>query len=171
MDLPTLIQCLHPVARAVALAVLAAAALHVGWLLIRRKRLPVTVPVAYALLLFLAFWLGSPGVSPLGFGRGRRPLLQGFVITRAQREPVPVASGATVSLAAASPMEIEPQLLPGPVTCIWSSSNGGAFDDPTGCDTAYQPGEGAGFDFLRVRVRSACGLPPAVGLLRVSILP
>ncbi|MGE5073829.1 MAG: hypothetical protein ACM3MF_10405 [Anaerolineae bacterium] len=171
MPVSTFFQCLHPVARGIALAVLVAGIVHIAVLLARRRRLPPALPLVYALLLLLALWGGSLGYSPLGFGSERMPVLRGFLITKPQRAPVHVASSSTVSLSAAQPMEIEPQLLPGPFRCIWSSSNGGSFDNPTGCDTAYQPGTGASFDFLRVRIRSACGLPPTLGLLRVGVLP
>lgn len=166
----SLLACIYPAARIAASAVAAAAILH-SVLAARRGRLRWRLPVAYLLALLLTLWLGSLTYSPLGFGKGRLPLLMGLRVTRPQRAPALVQSGQTVSLAAGSPMALEPRLLPGPVECTWTSSNGGAFDAPDSCDTAYEPGEGAVFDFLHVRVRSACNLPPAIGTLRVSILP
>jgi hypothetical protein len=51
------------------------------------------------------------------------------------------------------------------------SSNGGAFDDPTSCDTAYLSPEGVEFDILHVHINPGCHLPAAHGEIKVSILP
>ena len=127
--------------------------------------------VVCLLLIALAGWLGSYRFSPLGFSSGRIPLINGFVITRRQQAQAVASPMQTITVAAGSAIGIDPQMLPGPVTCLWSSANGGAFDDPASCDTAYSPGEGAGFDVLRVDIRSACGLPSTVAQLNISMLP
>ncbi len=169
--MPSLFLCMHPLARAAVVFLIAVAVLQAVVVGRVRRRLSSPLFVANIMLILLAIWLGSYSLSPLGFSSGRIPLLSGFRITRQQRAPIWIASRQIVLMAPGSAMEIEPQTLPGAVNCMWASSNGGAFDDPASCDTAYAPGEGAAFDILRIAIRSECGLPPAIGEIRVSVLP
>jgi hypothetical protein len=171
MPLTSLLQCVHPIARDIGLALLAVLFLLALARLVLRKRFSWIPFAVCSILIALAVWLGAYAVSPLGFSTGRTPLLTGFRITRPQRPEAHIAPREVILLAAGAPTAIEPQLLPVPVECIWSSSNGGVFDDPASCDTDYSPGRGAGFDVLRISVRPACGVPSTVGAIRVSILP
>lgn len=169
--MPSFLICLHPVARnAALLLVLIAILLGFGSVLLHR-RVPWIAVIACGVLMTLALWFGSYRISPLGFGAGRIPLLSGFRITQALRGRMEIAPRQIITVAPGSATGIEPRLLPGPVSCLWIAANGGAFDDPASCDTAYAPAQGASFDTLRVNLRSACGLPPVVGELRVSVLP
>ena len=139
--------------------------------LLLHRRVPWVALAACTVLISLALWLGSYQTSPLGFSTGRIPLLRGFRITQAQRGQRDIPLRQVVTLSPGSAIGIDPLLLPVPATCAWASSNGGAFDDPASCDTAYSPGKGATFDVLRVNVRSACGLPSALGDVRIGVLP
>ncbi len=168
--MPAFILCMHPVARDTALALLAALVL-VAVVMLRSRRILWIPFVVCLLLIALASWLGSYRFSPLGFSSGRIQLINGFLITRPQQAQTLVSPMQTVTVATGAAIGIDPQMLPGPVTCFWSSANGGAFDDPASCDTAYSPGQGAGFDVLRVDIRSACGLPGTVSQLNISMLP
>ncbi len=163
--------CIHPFARLAALLLLAAAIIHGSLSLGLRHKIPRRAFAGYGLLIILSLLLGSYAFSPLGFAGGRIPLLSGFIITRPQRAPEQIASGQVISMAAGTPLAIHARLLPGPATCMWSSSNGGAFDDPAACDTVYAPSDQASFSVLRVSIRSACSLPPAVGEIKIGVLP
>jgi hypothetical protein len=168
---PAFLLCLHPIARDIGLGLLAALVLlGIAALLLHRRALSFALG-ACLVLAALAFGLGSYRLSPLGFGSARIPLLNSFRITQALRGQREIPLRQVVTVSRGSITGIEPQLLPGPATCMWASSNGGAFDDPASCDTAYSPGEGATFDILHVSVRSACGLPPALGEIRIGVLP
>ena len=127
--------------------------------------------LVYGSLLLLTLWLGSYLTSPLGFSSGRISLLRGFLVTRSHGVALALASGQAISLGYSSIVEIQPDMLPGQVTCNWSSATGGAFEDPTNCDTAFTPRRGATYDVLKVLIRSACKLPTAIGEIKVAILP
>ncbi len=163
--------CIHPFARLSALLLLAAAIIHGSLSVGRRHKIARLASAGYGLLIVLSLLLGSYAFSPLGFASGRIPLLSGFIITRSQRVPEQIASGQVISMIAGSPLGVQARLLPGPATCMWSSSNGGAFDDPAACDTVYAPDNQASFSVLRVSIRSACSLPPALGEIKISVLP
>ncbi len=162
---------MHPVAQGVALGIMVASIIHSLVITITRRRNYRPALLVYGSLLLLTLWLGSYIISPLGFSSGRIPRLRGFLVTRSHGVPLTIASGQTVSLGYGSIMEIQPDTLPGPVDCMWSSATGGAFDDPTSCDTAFSPARGVQYDVLRVRVQSACWLPTSLGEVKIAILP
>lgn len=170
-SLGRLLACTHPAAQLAGLVGLAAAALYLLAAALLHKRHHWAIPVACLALLIGAAWLGSLRYSPLGFGSERRPLLNDFEIKRLNRAPVRVTTGAVLSVVAGSPVQIYPQILPGPVDCLWAASAGGALDDPHSCDTVYVAAAGRPSETLRVRLRSACGLEPAVAQIKISILP
>ena len=130
-----------------------------------------TALLLYGALLLLTLWLGSYHVSPLGFSNGSIPLLRGFVVSQAHGTAIKIASRQPLSVGYGSIVQIQPEILAGPVDCTWLSTTGGVFDDPANCDTAFVASGAAQYDVLKVRVRSACGLPTAVGEIRVAILP
>ena len=171
MHLPNFLLCLHPAAQGIGLAILAAFIGHAAIALTLRRRVLAPALAAYPAILLVVLWLGSYSISPLGFSSGQVRLLQGFLITRSQSSPAPISPGETVSVAPGAVIGIQTRLLPGPVECVWLSANGGAFDDPASCDTAYASHTGAQYDVLRVQVRSACSLSAARGEIRISILP
>lgn len=166
-----MVFCVAPIARNIALMLAAAAVIHCSLSVGRRRAIPWLAFAGYGLLIILSIWLGSYRLSPAGFSSGRIPLLSGFVVTQPQRAPEEIVSGQVVSMGSGAPLAIQPMLLPGPVACMWLSSNGGEFDGPDGCDTVYSPGDQIGFSVLLVSVRSGCGLPPALGEIKISILP
>jgi hypothetical protein len=125
--------------------------------------------VGHGVLILLAVWLGAYAVSPLGYSTGRIPNLHGFTIIRSGRSSI-VLHDEIVSLKAGAAVGIEPLLLDATSKCMWISAAGAAMDDPSSCSTVYEPPNGE-HDVLRVRVRSACGLPDAAGRIQISILP
>jgi hypothetical protein len=171
LPLPALIPCAYPPAQSIAFALCVSLVLHL--LLIRRISVTRSQPVilGYALLLVLAFWLGSYPLSPLGFASGRIPVLKGFKITRFGRPELSIASGQIVTIAGNSITEIQPITLPVDRTCTWVSAKGGALDEPRNCDVAYFSPGGAISDTLRLLVQPGCHLPNSVGEIRFSILP
>ncbi len=166
-----LLRCMHPLAQSAALAILAASVIHLVAIRKLKRHGYGTALLLYGALLLLTLWLGSYHVSALGFSSGRIPLLRGFLVTRSNRTALKMASRQTISLGYGSIVEIQPEILAGPVDCTWLSTTGGVFDDPANCDTAFAASGAAQYDVLKVRVRSACGLPTAVGEIRVAILP
>ncbi len=169
--MPAFLLCMHPIARDVALALFTVLVVLAVSAFLLRRRVSRALLAACLVLVVLSAWLGSYRVSPLGFSSGRIPLLSGFLLVRPERPQTWVAPMQVVTIGSGSTMGISPQLLPGRVACMWSSSNGGAFDDPASCDTDYSPRQGAAFDTLRVYVRSACGLPSIVSEIHISVLP
>jgi hypothetical protein len=161
---------MHPAAQRLSLLLLVAGLLYLLAILRLRRRLPPLVAAAYVVLFAGVLWLGALRYSPLAFGTARLPLVSGFEIRRPNRAPVVIDAGEFISVAPAAPIVIHPVILPGPVDCAWSAS-GGALDDPQGCDVVYVAAGGVPSAMLRVRVRSACGLPPAVAQIKFSILP
>ena len=166
-----LLGCIHPVARLTGLALLAVGLVCVLVAAVFRRRICWPLVAACIALSLSAVWLGALRYSPLGFGTARLPLLSRFEIRRVNRVPITLASGEVVSVTAGSPVQIYPEILPGPVVCLWSASAGGALDDPRSCDTVYVAAQGVPFETLRLRLRSACGLAPAVVQIKISILP
>ncbi|MEW6403931.1 MAG: hypothetical protein AB1649_19220 [Chloroflexota bacterium] len=128
-----------------------------------------SVLMAHAASILLALWLGLYPTSPLGYSSGKIPILQGFQIIRASRDSFAGVS-EIISLPQGSAVGINPIMLPGGFECTWLSSAEGVLDDPASCDTAYIPPD-ADFDILRLRIRSACGLPDSTAQLKISILP
>lgn len=169
--MPSFLLCMHPAARIAILVLLGIAILLLVIRLVLRGRISWIPIVVAGILILLAVWLGSYRISPLGFTTGRIPLVSGFWVTRTERARIWAAPFDVMTMAEGSAIGIQSVLLPGPASCMWSSSNGGSFEDPTGCDTAYEPGPGAAYDVLRVNVRSACGLPSTVAEIRISVLP
>ena len=163
--------CMHPLAQSAALAIIAALVIHLVAIRKLNRHTYGTALFLYAALLLLTLWLGSYYVSPLGFSSGRIPLLRGFLVTRSDGTALKVTSRQTISLGYGSIVEIQPDMLAGPADCTWLSATGGIFDDPANCDTAFAASGAAQYDVLKVRVRSACGLPTAVGEIKVAILP
>lgn len=162
---------MHPFARGLELGILAALVVFLAAAVLLRRRHSWMLFAAWLLPIALVVWLGSYSLSPLGFSTGRIPLVSGFWITRSQRPQLWLRPQQVVNVAEGSAMGIQTVLLPGPVSCIWAASNGGSFEDPLSCDTAYMAGQNEAFDVLRVDVRSACGLPSAVAELHISVLP
>ena len=169
--MPAFLLCVHPIARDVALGLLTAFVLFVLAATVLRRRVSWIPLAAWPIIIALALWLGSYSLSPLGFAQARIPLVSGFWVTRAQRPQSWVMPRQVVTMAEGSAIGIQTVLLPAPASCRWLASNGGSFEDPTSCDTAYEPSRGATFDILRLDVEPACGLPPTVTELRVSVLP
>ena len=163
--------CVDPDARVAALVILMAALIHLALLTALQRKACRLVLLGYPALILLALWLGSYSLSPLRFGEGRLALLRGFKLQQPQRPEQLISSYQTVSAAPGSIIEIEPRLLPGPVDCAWSSSADSVFDDAASCDTAYVVSAVAPYDILRLSVRSACGLPAALGEIKISIMP
>ena len=125
--------------------------------------------VGQTMLICIILWLGSYQFSPLY--TNANPLAHGFDVTVGDREKVNIRSGEIITLGQNSTAVIVPLTLPGdPLSCTWSSQKGGALDDPGSCETIYAP-PAADYDVLRLSVRSSCGLPNAVGQIKISILP
>jgi hypothetical protein len=163
--------CMHPMAQAAVLILVALGLIHGIMLWSRQVRGNRSILLMYPVLILLAFWLGWYRLSPLGFSSGRVPLLSGFMIVRPQRAAELIEPRAVLSMSAGGLIGLQPILLPGPARCVWSSTTGGAFDDSTGCDTAYTPGQGARYDVVKLHVVSACGVPPVSAEIRISLLP
>lgn len=164
-------DCIHPVAQIACVALLASGAVYVLVMAALRRWPRWPAAFIWLVLLIGAIWLGSLHYSPLGFGSERLPLLGSIEVRRPNRAPVALHSGEVITVKAGSPVAIHPALLAGPVDCLWSASAGGALDDLHSCDTAYAADARAPFEVLRLRVRSACGLPPVAARIKVSILP
>ncbi len=162
---------MHPLAQSAALAIIAASVIHLAAIRKLKRHGYGTALLLYGSLLLFTLWLGSYPLSPLGFSNGRIPLLRGFVVSQAHGTTLTVASRQTLTMGYGSIVQIQPDVLAGPVDCTWSSATGGTFDDPANCDTAFAPSSSAQYDVLKVLVRSACGLPTAVGEIKVAILP
>ena len=171
MQLPPVVSCIHPMALAGAVALLIAAGLHAALLRLRRRPARWHVLLAYPTLMLVSIWLGWYPASPLGFSTGAIPLLQGYRILRPQRDAQLLKPRQVVLAATGMTIGIEPVLLPGPVRCTWSSTTGADIDDPTGCNIAYVSTSGASYDFLKVHITPACGIPSMTGQLHISILP
>ncbi len=125
--------------------------------------------VFYAIAILCSLWLGLYPISPLGYSSGRIPNPDGFSITTANRN-FSAANLEIISLQQGATVGISPTMLNGDFHCDWISSNGGGLESSTGCDTVYQVPD-AGYDILRLRVRSACGLPDSITQIKISILP
>ncbi len=125
-----------------------------------------------SILAALSAWLGLYPISPLGFGRDARPVIEGVRIIRYGRPLSVVGLRQPVTVPAGSAVEIEPIALAGvQVACHWYSAAGGAFDDLDSCDVAYVAPADRTFDYLRVLARPSCGLPQDDTELRTSIEP
>ncbi len=171
IPLQSLFPCSYPLSKSLLLALFAAMLIHVFGI---TKIWPSTYRPAlltFTALIFITFWFGSYPLSLLGFSTGRVSVLRGFMISRPTREPTVISSGELVSLAGESTAEIEPMTLAENADCFWSSSNGGAFDDPRSCDVAYRSPGGVSYDVLRILLRPGCQLPSTHGEIRVDILP
>jgi hypothetical protein len=171
LPVPLFLPCTYPFALALllglgimlALNILAAGILGKPWL--ARSWLSF---IALAVLGMLALWLGSYRYSPLTFSQ--ESILRGFQITQQGRNDEFISSGAILVLQAGVPIGIS-VMPPAPnARCLWSSLNGGIWDEPGSCDTVYKAPV-AEFDLLTVRVYPGCNLPPARGQIRISILP
>ncbi len=169
--LGTCLSCLHPTAQVACLVILVAGGVHVLVISLRSKRFHWPIAIAWIGLIVLAVWFGSLRYSPLQFGSQRMPVLKAFEIGRANRAPVSIAPGEVVTAAPGLPLVIHPETIPVPMDCRWFASAGGALDDPRSCDTVYVAPDGIPFEVLRLRVQPACGLPPAVAQIKISILP
>jgi hypothetical protein len=123
----------------------------------------------HAFLVLLVIWLGLYPISPLGYSSGRIPNLRGFLMTTANRDTT-IANKGIISLQQGSTVIVSPLMLAGKFQCDWMSVADGALDSPTSCNMIYVV-PNADFDILRVRIRSACGLPDSIGQIKVSILP
>lgn len=125
-----------------------------------------------SILGLLSVWLGLYPVSPLGFGRNGRSVIEGFRITRYGWPPGFVGLGEMVTVNAGAAVEIEPIPMVGVhMACQWESGAGGAFDDPDNCDVAYVAPANRTFDYLHVLARPSCGLPEFDAELKASIEP
>lgn len=120
-------------------------------------------------LILPVLWLGLYAVSPLGYSSGAVPNLRGFEIVRMSRTTV-VENNQIVSLVKDSPVGINPLLLDENSRCNWVSSAGAELDGDSDCFLIYNP-PGADHDILRLRIRSACGLPDSTARIRIAILP
>ena len=171
MQIPSAALCVHPLAQ-LAIPVLIAAGLAHAIVLWQRPRLgsPLAI-LAYPALAMAVLWLGWYRVSPLGFSSGRVPLLSGYLVAKPHRGLEPVGRREVISMGAGTALGIQPVLLPGPTKCIWSSTTGGAFDDPTSCATVYASEGDSPYDILRLHITSACGIPPVSANVRLSIMP
>lgn len=119
-----------------------------------------------------AFWMGSYRWSPIGYGRGGPDLVSAFRVTQSDRPPYMTSPRQVIVAIEGTPIEIEPILLPGlHPPCQWNSDHGGAIDDRSSCDIAYEPPAGSAYDVLRLLVRPACGLPERAAKINVSIAP
>jgi len=130
--------------------------------------IPAAFVGVFAALVGVTLWLGSYSRSPLRFAA--QPVLRGFVVQKGQGQALRVASGDGFSISHASLAFITPLIEPGAASCLWQSRAGAMVDLPDICDIVYAP-PSADYDVLRVRVRSACGLPDSTALLRIVILP
>lgn len=168
-----LLSCMHPIAKAAVLVLGVSVALYVLAALVRgrpgRGRVLLSLPIAAGLGL-LMLWLGSYAYSPLAFTRDNAAVLRGFLVTRQGRANEPVSSGDVILLSAGSPAAITLLSDLPDLTCNWSSLNGGAWDDPYSCDTAYLA-PAAGYDILTVNIQPGCSLPLVRGRIRISIMP
>ena len=125
--------------------------------------------VFHTVMILCSLWLGLYQFSPLGYSSGRIPNPDGFSITTANRS-YSAANLEVISLQQGATVGISPSMLNGDFHCDWISSNGGGLESSTGCDTVYQVPD-AEYDILRLRVRSACGLPDSIAQIKISILP
>ena len=166
-----LLVCVHPLAQKLILAVCATLILSffAAWR-IRTKGIKILIAINIVLIP-LIWWMGYFPSSPLGFSNGRMPPAQGFILTRAMRSDVNVASGGTISLVGGSTTAIKLVTRPVGVHCIWRSSNGGVIDDPTNCDIAYFPPANSNFDLLKLVIQPSCHLPEFQQQLKVIVLP
>ncbi len=169
--LGTFLSCLHPTAQLACLIIFIVGAVHVLIISLRNRRFHWPIAIAWVVLLALAAWSGSLRFSPLQFGSRRLPVLRGFEIRSVNRAPVTIGPGAVVSAAPGLPLVIHPQTIAAPLDCRWFASAGGALDDPRSCDTVYAAPNGVPSEILRLRVQPACGLPPAVAEIKISIMP
>lgn len=171
LPLPAIIPCTYPFAQDLFLAVSALLIIHgIAIPRIKPTNVRISVFVFFPILLFV-LWLGSYPFSPLGFTRGRIPVLTGFVVTRFDRPPYAVASGEIVTIVNDSIMGISPITLPVDKSCFWASAKGGGLDDPRSCDIAYSASSGADYDVLKIQIRPNCRLPNTIGEIKFRILP
>lgn len=120
-------------------------------------------------LILLVLWLGFYSISPLGYSAGRIPVLRGFLVISANRSSV-VPNRGLISVSQGSVVAIQPLMLAGKFHCNWMSATGGQLDLPTTCDIIYVP-PNVEYDILRFRVQTSCGLPDAIGQIKVAVLP
>ena len=120
----------------------------------------------------IAAWFGFYQVTPLRFGGRGAPVMEGFRLTKSQRQPIIVAPGQVVLLAKGSTVAIEPIIQSGVgAACQWRSTNRGSIDDPASCDIAYRPPARLTYDVLNVLALPECGLPKQIGRIKISIAP
>ena len=165
----SMFPCMEPRAELVALSL---GVVFVIQMFLAAKLLPdhyIPFLAGHVVLLLVVFWLGAYAISPLGYSTGQIPNLRGFTIIRAGRSSL-LQNNEILSLKAGSAVGIHPRLLDGMTQCMWISAAGAAMDDLSSCNTVYLP-PNAEQDVLRVRLRSACGLPDSAGKIRISILP
>ena len=168
MSASSFLSCTHPLANTILLALGGVLILYVLVVIFWRKpRLHYSRYVLSSLiiLLLLTGWLGSYLYSPLGFSA-----LRGFLVIRQGQVGEFVASGDTLLLQAGSPAVITILSDVSDIHCQWNSLNGGAWDDPSSCDTAYLT-TAADYDILTVRIQPSCRLPSLRGQIKISILP
>lgn len=164
------VPCTDPMAQRLGLAIGLGLGLQL-WAGARRRGLRWWLG-AQAVLLVLVAWLGFYPISPL-FSSGRIPILQGFVVITQARDALELPPGATITLTNGRPAAIRALTLTRNTPfarCYWMSTRGGTLDDPSACDTVYVP-PSEEFDILKVSLEPGCGLPRAVGQLKISILP
>jgi len=169
--LPLLLPCTHHLALAILIGLgvmlvlnfLAVGILGKPWLV--RSWLSL---IALVTLGVLALWLGSYQYSPLRFSG--ESTLRGFQIIQQGRNDKFISSGAVLVLQSDVPTGLSALASVPDARCLWSSLNGGVWDDPGSCDTVYLA-PAAEFDILTVRVTPGCNLPLERGEIRISILP
>lgn len=171
VPIPWIVPCTFPLAQNVSFAIVIPLIIQIVGILKIPAISSKSLLIVLIFLLTSVLWLGSYPFSPLGFSSGQIPLLRGFVVTRFDHLPLTIASSKIVTMTGGSTMEIQTLVLPVDISCYWMSSNGGAFDDPTSCDTAYLSPEGMDFDIIHLRIHPDCHLPDTLGEIKVSIFP
>ena len=173
LHVPLGLSCTYPLTGSTLIALGVPLILNVAAAILWRKTWFKLLQLSLLLLAGLCLmtvWLGSYPYSPLDFSRGNFSVLQGFLITRQGWVDQRVTSGDILvlqsgSLAGISLLSDLPDM-----ECQWTSLNGGAWDDPGSCDTAYSV-PFADYDILTVRIVPGCKLPPLRGQLKISIMP
>lgn len=120
----------------------------------------------------IAAWLGSYQHSPLELDRGGAGQVSVYRLTRYGFPAQITGPSQIIIVKSGSPLEIQP-ILPSNLetVCQWRADNGGAIDDPSSCDIAYEAPRGATYDILHLLTQSGCGLPQHSTQLRLSIAP
>ena len=158
--LPPLVACTDHAAQSLVLALCGG----VGGYLLLGERSPWLLAGAVTMIL-LTVWLGVYPLSPLF-----KNTLQGFTVITRIHGSQRIAPGDVLTMAAGAPAGLEPLTVLAPLHCHWISAQGGVFDDPQSCGTAYMPPARA-YDTLKVIIQPGCGLPNTLGQIKISILP